>query len=142
MPARPPTTPRYCLLLTSPPYFGLVNYKLDGVLGEEGRVGGNLHDLFLDMNGLALRARPGGEEVPAPPAWPQLGEVTVPTLLVCGDLDFPHVQERCRQMGDLIPEAQVQVMPGTAHLPSFEAPRPFSALLDTFLARVDTAAGR
>ena len=110
---------------------------LDGVLGEDGRVQGGLRDLFLDMNGVALRAPQVGEETPPPPAWPRLGEIAVPTLLVWGDLDFPHAQERCQTMSELIPDARGQVMPGTAHLPSFEDPESFSALLTEFLTEVE-----
>ena len=50
---------------------------LDGVLGKEGRVQCQLRNLFLDMNGIALRAPQPGEETVPPPAWPRLGEVTV-----------------------------------------------------------------
>lgn len=110
---------------------------LDGVLGEDGRVQGGLRDLFLDMNGAALRAPDVGEETPPPPAWPRLGEIAVPTLLVWGDLDFPHAQERCQQMSELIPDARGRVMPGTAHLPSLEDPASFGALLTEFLAEAE-----
>ncbi len=106
---------------------------LDGVLGEEGRVRGEVRDLFLDMNGIALRAPQLGEETPSPPAWPRLGQIAVPTLLVCGDLDFPHAQQRCQNISALIPEARLHVMNGTAHLPSLEAPAAFAAFLAEFL---------
>lgn len=109
---------------------------LDGVLGEEGRVRGDLRDLFLDMNGVALRAPQVGEETQPPSAWPRLSEIAVPTLLVWGDLDFPHAQERCQTMSELIPDARGRVMHGTAHLPSFEDPESFSTLLTEFLTEV------
>lgn len=110
---------------------------LDGVLGEDGRVQGGLRDLFLDMNGAALRAPQVGEETPPPPAWPRLGEIGVPTLLVWGDLDFPHAQERCQRMTELIPGARGTVMPATAHLPSLEDPAAFSTLVTEFLDEVE-----
>jgi pimeloyl-ACP methyl ester carboxylesterase len=110
---------------------------LDGVLGEDGRVQGGLRDLFLDMNGTALRATDVGEETPPLPAWPRLGEISVPTLLVWGDLDFPHAQERCRTMSVLIPGARGRVMSGTAHLPSFEEPESFGTILAEFLTEVE-----
>ena len=37
---------------------------------------------------------------------PSLGEIAQPSLVVCGDLDFSHIQERCR-----LPR---KVMPGSA----------------------------
>ena len=112
---------------------------LDGVLGEGGRVEGDVRDLFLDMNGLALGAPQLGEEAPAPPAWARLGEVAVPTLLVWGDLDFPHAQERCQRMVELIPDARGRVMPGTAHLPGLEKPEAFALILAEFLSEVERA---
>ncbi|GGK42798.1 alpha/beta hydrolase [Deinococcus malanensis] len=111
---------------------------LDGVLGPEGRVTGERRDLFLQMNGVALRVAPRGEEQPAPPAWPRLGELTQQTLIVCGDLDFPHAQERCARLRAHLPHAQLQVMRGTAHLPSFEDPAAFGTLLTAFLSQLNT----
>lgn len=102
---------------------------LDGVLGEEGRVSGEARELFLDMNGIALRGADIGDEEPAPPAWPRLGEITVPTWVVCGDLDFPHVQERCARLGEVVSGARSVVLEGTAHLPSLEQPGAFNRLL-------------
>ncbi|PYE55435.1 alpha/beta fold hydrolase [Deinococcus yavapaiensis] len=107
---------------------------LDGVLGEEGRVSGELRALFLDMNGVALRASQLGEERPADPAWPRLADITAPTLIVVGDLDFPHAQERCSRLASLVRDARLVVMPRAAHLPSFEHPEAFQGHLDAFLA--------
>ena len=60
---------------------------LDGWAAPEGRVTGPARDLFLDMNGIALRAVDPGDEHPLPSAWDRLGEIAVPTLVLCGDLD-------------------------------------------------------
>lgn len=102
---------------------------LDGVLGKEGRVSGEVRELFLDMNGIALRASEVGEEEPVPPAWPRLGQITAPTWVLCGDLDFPHVQERCARLGEVLPGARSSVLAGTAHLPSLEQPDAFNGWL-------------
>lgn len=107
---------------------------LDGVLGHEGRVTGELRDLFLDMNGVALHAPQIGTERPADPAWPRLAEIAVPTLVVIGDLDFPHVQERCARLPSLLGDARLVVMSGAAHLPSFERSAEFQGHLGAFLA--------
>ncbi|MEF2278192.1 alpha/beta hydrolase [Deinococcus sp. YIM 134068] len=102
---------------------------LDGVLGEEGRVSGEVRELFLDMNGIALRGAEVGQEEPAPPAWPRLGKITVPAWAICGDLDFPHLQERCASLGEVLPGTRSLVLEGTAHLPSLEQPGAFNTLL-------------
>jgi pimeloyl-ACP methyl ester carboxylesterase len=79
------------------------------------------------MNGAALRAPSPGEEREPPEALPRLGALRVPTLLLCGDLDAPHLQERCALLARLIPGAELRVMPGCAHLPNLEQPRAFEA---------------
>lgn len=112
---------------------------LDGVLAPADRVRGARRELFLDMNGAALRAGPLGEEVDAGPAWPRLPDIQAPTLLICGSLDFPHVAQRCLTMAEQLPRARFRPMDGTAHLPSFEAPEAFTALLTDFLTRLKTA---
>jgi pimeloyl-ACP methyl ester carboxylesterase len=95
---------------------------LDGWPGPEGRVGGALRALFLDMNLRALRAGPIGDRVETPPAWPRLGEIGVPVTAVVGSLDLPHVVERTEALVKRIPEALGFALDGTAHLPSLEAP--------------------
>jgi len=65
---------------------------LDGPLAPEGRVAGRARDLFLDMNGIALHASPVGSDLDIPPFFHRLAEIAVPTLVVWGDLDFPHVE--------------------------------------------------
>jgi pimeloyl-ACP methyl ester carboxylesterase len=107
---------------------------LDGPLAPEGRVAGELRRLFLDMNGIALRAPPMPSLLAASSAWERLHEVRVPTLVLCGDLDFPHLAERCRVLVERIPGARGEVIEGTAHLPTFEQPERCAALLRSFLA--------
>jgi pimeloyl-ACP methyl ester carboxylesterase len=69
----------------------------------------------------------------APPAWPRLGEITVPTLVLCGDLDLPLLLTLCEQLAQKIPGARYEVLPGLAHLPSLEAPAAFNAALKGFV---------
>lgn len=109
---------------------------LDGPLAAEGRVGGAARELFLSMNGIALRADLRGEEVPPPAAYLRVGEITAPTLVVHGDLDFPHLAARCEYLARTIPQGRGQRLPGTAHLPSLEAPEAFNAVLLPFLREV------
>lgn len=106
---------------------------LDGPESDEGRVGGALRSLFLDMNGIALRAAPSGPAIPAPPAWPRLGDLRVPTLAVVGDLDLPHLRGRCEAIVGDRPEARLAVLPGVAHLPQMEDPARCADLVREFL---------
>jgi pimeloyl-ACP methyl ester carboxylesterase len=113
---------------------GEIRLWLDGPHAPEGRVDGDRRQLALDMNRIALRAASPGHE-PAPPleAWTRLGEVRCPTLVVVGDLDLRHIQERCRHLAAEIPGAQLEVMEAAAHLPGLEQPAAFADLLWTFL---------
>ena len=106
---------------------------LDGPLAPEGRVTGPVRDLFLDMNGIALRSPPFGSEVDVPAPYNRLAEVAVPTLVIWGDLDFPDIQERCRHVATTVPRAESHQMAGAAHLPSLERPAEITALIAAFV---------
>jgi pimeloyl-ACP methyl ester carboxylesterase len=109
---------------------------LDGPLAPEGRVGREVRDLFLAMNDIALRSEKRGVEAEPPPAVARLAAITVPTLVVWGDLDFPHLVGRCEDLVRRIPGAQGRLMRGTAHLPNLEQPEAFNATLLEFLLSV------
>ena len=106
---------------------------LDGPLSREGRVSGAARELFLDMNGKALRHAPLTRERESPPAIERLASVTAPTLVIWGDLDFPHVQERSRLVATAIPQARTTIMRGCAHLPNLEQPERFNQIVGDFL---------
>ena len=108
---------------------------LDGPLQPEGRVTGEARRLFLDMNGIALRSPPTGSNLDVAPTFDRLGEISTPSLVIWGDLDFPHIQERCRHMAATMPNASSHVMTGTAHLPSLERPTEVTGLLADFIDR-------
>ena len=105
---------------------------LDGPECQEGRVGGAVRELFLAMNDIALRAERRGTESEPPPAYGRLVALDVPTLLVWGDLDFPHLVERCAYVATQLPQAKTYVMRGTAHLPNLERPAEFNNVLLRF----------
>ena len=110
------------------------NLWLDGPTSVAGRVGGALRELFLDMNGIALNMPDLTEEIEPLPAYERLAELSFPTLVISGKLDFPHVIERCRYLADTILSAQWQEIPDTAHLPNLEQPTLINKLLRTFLS--------
>ena len=107
---------------------------LDGPEAPEGRVPGPLRELFLDMNGLALAAPPVGEAVASPSAWERLEQIAVPTFVVWGTLDFPHIRRRMAQLVARVRGARSLVIDGVAHLPNLEAPGAFDEAVGAFLA--------
>jgi pimeloyl-ACP methyl ester carboxylesterase len=93
---------------------------LDGPSAEEGRVGGATRELFLEMNAQALRAEDPGDQAEIPPAWPRLGEIAVPTLLLLGRLDAEDIQVIDEQAAAIIPGARLRHLDGVAHVPQLE----------------------
>lgn len=93
---------------------------LDGPAAPEGRVGGAARELFLDMNGIALANEDPGDAIRPEPAWDRLGRITVPTLVLCGELDLPDQLPVSQGMVDRIPDARLIELPGVAHLPHLE----------------------
>lgn len=110
---------------------------LDGPEQAAGRVSSPLRNLFLAMNDIALRAAPVGSETQPAPAWPRLHTLALPTLVVWGTLDFPHLLERMRHIAATVPGAHSHVIANTAHLPSLERPEEFNAALARFLSSLD-----
>lgn len=109
---------------------------LDGPLQAEGRVAGAIRELFLDMNGIALRASPAGANTDTVPAYRRLGDISAPALVICGTADFPHIVERCRYLATTMPNARHHALAGAAHLPSIEMPTDVSALVTGFIRRI------
>jgi pimeloyl-ACP methyl ester carboxylesterase len=112
---------------------------LDGPGAEEGRVGGPARELFLDMNGRALRAEDPGDQAEGPPTWSRLGEITAPTLVMIGRLDGEDVQAVGQRAARIIPGARLSLLDGVAHLPHLEGD---PATLDQIAAFVDAVALR
>jgi len=71
-----------------------------------------------------------------PRATGRLTEVTVPTLVVVGDLDVSQTLAAARRIGGEVQGARAVSMSGVAHLPPMERPSEFVELLSGFLAEV------
>lgn len=107
---------------------------LDGPEQPAGRVGGALRQLFLEMNGIALRqAASAGDAIEPPSAWSRLHEIAVPTLALWGPLDFAHVNANMQRVAALVPGARQQEIGGCAHLPNLERPAAFDAAVGEFI---------
>ena len=108
---------------------------LDGWAADEGRVSGPARDLFLDMNGIALRAADPGPEEASEPAWDRLGAIDVPTLVLCGDLDMLSTQGS-EHLASAIPGARYEQLRDTGHLPHYEGHPRALELIAEFIAGV------
>jgi pimeloyl-ACP methyl ester carboxylesterase len=100
-----------------------------------GHLDQRLRDLFLDMNGRALRSDWDSAPMQTldPPAVGRLGEITAPTLVVVGDHDLPDVQETAALLVSRIRGARKAIIRDAAHLPNLEHPDAFNRLVLDFL---------
>lgn len=107
---------------------------LDGALGEEGRVKDPARSFFREMHGAILRMPPSGRDTDQPPAYARLAELAMPTLVLWGDLDLPHIQDRSRHVVATAQRATGHAIPGTGHLPNLERPGEVMDLIAEFAA--------
>jgi pimeloyl-ACP methyl ester carboxylesterase len=106
---------------------------LDGPTSPVGRIQGGLRELFIDMNGIALRKPELHQEIEPATAYDRLPNLSMPTLVLWGDLDFPYVRERCRYVVGSVPSASGIEIPATAHLPNLEQSPLVNGLLRNLL---------
>lgn len=106
-----------------------VHYWLDGPAQPEGRVTGPPRDLMLAMNRRALAATPPGDDAARPEAWPRLGEIEVPTVLVLGEFDESGLGPLTQMMAERLPAARVHQLRGTAHCPMLDRPDVLASLV-------------
>lgn len=66
-------------------------------------------------------------------ALPRLGEIEAPTLIVHGTKDAVVDPRNADLLAEHIPEARVELLPGCGHLPFWEEPERFAALVKEFL---------
>ncbi|WP_174949495.1 alpha/beta fold hydrolase [Burkholderia lata] len=106
---------------------------LDGPLQHEARVKGEARKLFDEMNAVALGLPPAGMNTDAPIAYGRLEEISVPTLVMCGELDLPGIQERSRYVANTVSGGIFHPISGTAHLPSLERPQEVTGRIVEFI---------
>lgn len=73
------------------------------------------------------------------PVLERLGEVKVPTLIVCGEKDEPFL-EPSRMMHEKIAGSELVMIANCGHSPQIEKPGEFNAILSGFLDRVHAGA--
>lgn len=67
----------------------------------------------------------------------RLHEITVPTLVIAGEVDIATPPRLGRVVAEGIPGAEFVVLPGEAHQPFQERPDAFNALVEAFWTKVD-----
>lgn len=68
-----------------------------------------------------------------PPAIGRLGEIRVPTLILIGQGDQPHVNALAPKLAREIPNARLVAFESVAHVPSMEMPERVNAVIASFL---------
>ncbi len=68
-----------------------------------------------------------------PDATPQLGQIKVPTLILCGLEDSITPPEIAKSLAHDIPKAELHLIPQAGHLSNLERPQNFNKHLMTFL---------
>lgn len=62
-----------------------------------------------------------------------IGSIQRPVLFIQGEHDFANSPAAIQSVADQVPNSSVEVIAGTGHVPSIEAPEQFNALLRTFI---------
>lgn len=74
----------------------------------------------------ALQRRPDQQKL--------LSQISVPTLVLCGEYDTLCPVSRHETMAELIPGAVLAVIPGAGHLPTLEQPQLVNKAMESWLA--------
>jgi len=115
---------------------------LDGPAQPEGRVGGPVRALALEMNAIILRnGVPEDAGTSGVDAWSRLDEVQVPTVVACGDLDVPFLLSLSHDLAERIPGAKYRSLGSVAHLSELEQPSVVASLLAEALEVAGTTIG-
>jgi len=76
------------------------------------------------------------EEPLTPPALERLGRLSIPTMVMVGELDDESVATVADVLTAHIPGARKDIIPGAAHLPNMEKPKEFNQMVLEFLQHV------
>lgn len=64
----------------------------------------------------------------------QIRDIDIPTMVVCGELDSETMLQNSINLSELIPDAQLYIIPSAQHSPQWEFPSLFNQLIDDFLS--------
>ena len=118
-----------------------LRWWVDGPHRAPGTVPAAVREQVAAMQRRAFELTAGWDEVPEaeldPPALERLGDITVPVLVLVGELDLDAIADTAARLAAGLPEARQVRWPDVAHLPSLERPDDFTALLRQWLAEVE-----
>jgi 3-oxoadipate enol-lactonase len=66
----------------------------------------------------------------------RLGDISAPTLVVCGEEDASTPPELSRVLAERIPDAELVMIPDAGHHTPIERPEPVTEAIEAFLARI------
>ena len=104
---------------------------LDGPAEEKGRVQQRrawLHDIYRDIFNQPPRESNKPNALQPDPRG-RLGEVSVPTCVVLGQLDHPDFIETAERLASEIPNARLVPFESSAHLPNVDSPEKLNELI-------------
>jgi len=93
-----------------------------------------LREMVADYSGWHWTHRDPARSL-KPPLAERLPEVTVPSLVIVGELDIDDFQGIARAAAEGLPQARLAVVEGAGHLPNLERPGAVNRLLVEFLTR-------
>jgi 3-oxoadipate enol-lactonase len=78
---------------------------------------------------------PDPGEAPRTPIAQILPSISIPTLVLVGELDLPDFQAIARRLGKELPQVELKTIAGSGHMSNMEAPQVFNDLVLGFLQR-------
>ncbi len=116
----------------------------DGFKRPADQVNAQVHELVREMSLDALNKQKDAiketgflmEESLQPPAMDQLGQISVPTLTIVGDLDDDTVSAIADLLATRIPGAKNVIIYEAAHLLNMEKPEEFNHIVLEFLEKI------
>jgi 3-oxoadipate enol-lactonase len=116
-----------------------VRFWVDGVGRTRDQVDtqvrSRVHEMQLRALELQVEAGEAAEEhLLADDVDRRLGEITVPAMVLVGEHDVADMHEIADRIATAVPGARLELIAGTAHLPSMERPAEFDRLVLGFLS--------
>ncbi len=110
------------------------NHILFGPANERAQVADALRVMIDRYSGWHL-AHPDPGSAPQTPVAENLAGISIPSLVLVGELDLPDFQNIARRLGKELPAAELQTLAGAGHMSNMEAPLQFNELVLEFLRR-------
>lgn len=110
---------------------------VDGPTRSADQVDPKLRAFVAGMNLIALTSEEIAKFEPTPidpSADSRLAEITMPTLILAGDIDQPDVLDYAYRLAAGIPDSKLEIIPGVAHMINLEAAGRFNELVTAFLS--------